>query len=93
MGTERGGGAAWIPCLDPSLEIPCLDRGDPGSTRHPVELAAREEGGSGLLGFFRASGSAAPVGTERGGGAPAWIAGTLAAPSVQGRQLPRSREL
>ena len=50
-------------------------------------------GDTALLGIFLASGSSAPVGTERGGGTPAWIAGTLAAPSVQGCQLPRSREL
>ena len=91
------GSPAWIPCLDPLLGSPawisCLDRGDPGSTGHPAEPAAREEGGMGLLGFFRASGSSAPVGTECGRDAPAWLAGTLAAPGVKGRRLPRSREL
>ena len=37
--------------------------------------------------FFACSGSA-PVRIERGGGAAAWLAGTLAAPSAHGHGLP-----
>ena len=37
---------------------------------------------------FYACGSSAPVRVEREGGAAAWLAGTLAAPSVQGHGLP-----
>ena len=43
--------------------------------------------------FFFACGSSAPVRVEREGGAAAWLAGTLAAPSVQGHILPPKQEL
>ena len=38
-------------------------------------------------------GSSAPVRVECEGGATAWLAGTLAAPSVQGHKLPPWQEL
>ena len=37
--------------------------------------------------FFSACGSSAPVRAEHEGGAAAWLAGTLAVPSVQGHGL------
>ena len=40
-----------------------------------------------------ACGSSAPVRVEHEGGAAAWFAGTLAAPSVQGHELPPLQEL
>ena len=40
-----------------------------------------------------ACGSSAPVGVECEGGAAAWLAGTLAVPSVQGHGLPQLQEL
>ena len=40
-----------------------------------------------------AFGSCAPVRVEREGGTAAWLAGTLAAPSVQGHGLPLPQEL
>ena len=40
-----------------------------------------------------ACGSSAPVRVEHEGGAAAWLAGTLAAPSVQGHGLPLPQEL
>ena len=42
---------------------------------------------------FSACGSSAPVRAEHEGGADAWLAGTLAAPSVQGHGLPLLQEL
>ena len=42
---------------------------------------------------FVACGSFAPVRVECEGGAAAWLAGTLAAPNVQGHRLPPWREL
>ena len=39
-----------------------------------------------------ASGSSAPVRVEYAGGAAAWLAGTLVAPSVQGHGLPPLQE-
>ena len=45
-----------------------------------------------MQGFF-ACGSSAPVRVEHEGGAAAWVAGTLAAPSVQGYRLPPLQEL
>ena len=41
---------------------------------------------------FFPCGSSAPVRTGREGGAAAWLAGTLAAPSVQGHRLPLQQE-
>ena len=38
-----------------------------------------------LFFFFLACGSSAPVKAEHEGGAPAWLAGTLAMPRVQGQ--------
>ena len=43
--------------------------------------------------FLLARGSSAPVRVEREGGAAAWLAGTLAAPRVQGHGLPPPKEL
>ena len=43
--------------------------------------------------FFFASGSSAPVRVEHEGGTAAWLAGTLAEPSVQGHKLPPWQEL
>ena len=43
--------------------------------------------------FFFACGSSAPVRAEHEGGAAAWLAGTLVAPSVQGHGLPQAQEL
>ena len=43
--------------------------------------------------LFFAHGSSAPVRLECEGGAAAWLAGTLAAPSVQGHRLPLPQEL
>ena len=43
--------------------------------------------------FFFACGSSAPVRVEHEGGTAAWLAGTLVAPSVQGRRLPPLQEL
>ena len=40
-----------------------------------------------------ACGSSIPVSVECDGGAAAWLAGTLAAPSVQGHRLPLLQEL
>ena len=40
-----------------------------------------------------ACGSSAPVRVEHEGGAPAWVARTLAAPNVQGHGLPLLQEL
>ena len=40
-----------------------------------------------------ACGGSAPVRVEREGGASAWLAGTLATPSVQGHRLPPPQEL
>ena len=40
-----------------------------------------------------ACGSSAPVRVKRDGGTAAWLAGALAAPSVQGRGLPPTQEL
>ena len=42
---------------------------------------------------FFACGSSAPVRVERAGGAAAWLAGTLTAPSVQRQGLPQPQEL
>ena len=42
---------------------------------------------------FFACGSSAPVRVEHEGGATAWLAGTLAAPSVQRHKLPPRQEL
>jgi len=42
---------------------------------------------------FFACGSSAPVTAEHEGGAAAWFAGTLAAPSVQGHRLPLLQKL
>jgi len=42
---------------------------------------------------FFACGSPAPVTVEREGGTAAWLAGSLAAPSVQGHGLPLPQEL
>ena len=42
---------------------------------------------------YFACGSSAPVTVEHEGGAAAWLAGTLAAPSVQGHRLPHWQEL
>ena len=46
-----------------------------------------------LFFFFFASGSSAPVRVEHEGGTAAWLAGTLAEPSVQGHKLPPWQEL
>ena len=43
--------------------------------------------------YYFACGSSAPVRVEHEGGAVAWLAGTLAAPSVQGHKLPPWQEL
>ena len=43
--------------------------------------------------FFFACGSSAQVTVEHEGSAIAWIAGTLAVPSVQGHKLPLRQEL
>ena len=43
--------------------------------------------------FFFACGTSAPVRVECEGGADAWLAGTLVAPSVQGHRLPPRQEL
>ena len=43
--------------------------------------------------YFSAYGSSAPVRVEYEGDAAAWLAGTLAAPSVQGHKLPQQQEL
>ena len=43
--------------------------------------------------FFFACSSSAPVKVELEGGAAVWLAGTLAAPSVQGHRLPPPQEL
>ena len=43
--------------------------------------------------LFFARGSSAPVRIEHEGGAAAWLAGTLAAPSVRGHGLPLPQEL
>ena len=42
---------------------------------------------------FFACVSSAPVRVEHEGGAAAWLTGTLAAPSVQGHELPLLQEL
>ena len=42
---------------------------------------------------FFACGSSAPVSVEHEGGIAAWLAGTLAVPSVQGHGLPPPQEL
>ena len=44
-------------------------------------------------GLSSACASSVPVRVEREGGAAAWLAGTLAAPSVQGHGLPLPQEL
>ena len=49
-----------------------MDHGDLGSTREPVAMDT-----GGMLGFFLASGSSAPVGIKRGGSIVAWIVRTL----------------
>ena len=46
-----------------------------------------------LFFFFLACGSSTPVRVECEGGAAAWLAGTLAAPSVQGHGMPQLQEL
>ena len=46
-----------------------------------------------LFFFFFVCGSSAPVRVECEGGAAAWLAGTLAAPSVQVHKLPPWQEL
>ena len=43
--------------------------------------------------LFFACGSSAPVRVEHEGGTAAWLAGTLAVPSVQGHKLPPPQEL
>ena len=43
--------------------------------------------------LFFACGSSAPVRVEHEGDATVWLAGTLAAPSVQGHRLPPLQEL
>ena len=43
--------------------------------------------------LFFACGRSAPVRIEHEGGAAAWLAGTLAVPSVQGHRLPLPQEL
>ena len=46
-----------------------------------------------ILKTFIACGSPAPVRVENEGGTAAWLAGTLAVPSVQGHGLPLLQEL
>ena len=77
-------------CLEKSLtEKP----GRPQSTRpqrvgdyrsNPASIDAR---------LFLVCGSSAPGRVEREGGVAAWLAGTLAAPNVQGHGLPLLQEL
>jgi len=49
-----------------------LDYGDLGSTGEPVAMDT-----GGMLGFFQASGSSAPVGIKCAGSTVAWIVRTL----------------
>ena len=70
-----------------------MDHGDPGNARYTGVTAATVTGDVVILEIFLASGSSAPVRIEHGGDAAAWIAGTLAKPSVQGYRLPQPQEL
>ena len=70
-----------------------LDHGDPGRVMYIGEPAAICTGDTVLLRLFLASGSFASVRIEHGGGAAAWIAGTLAALSMQGCWWPQVQEL
>ena len=70
-----------------------MDPGDPGNASYAGALAAIVTGDMVLLGLFLACGSSAPVMTEHEGGAAAWVAGTLAALSVQGHGLPPPQDL
>ena len=64
----------------------CLDHRGPGSTRYSVELVTMGTGDMALLKFFLPSGSSVLVRIKHGGSMAAWMAGTLAVPSVQGCQ-------
>ena len=70
-----------------------MDHGDAGNARYTGVTAATVTGDVVILEIFLASGSSAPVRIEHGGDAAAWIAGTLAKPSVQGYRLPQPQEL
>ena len=70
-----------------------MDHGDPGNARYTRVTAATDTGDMMILEIFLASGSSAPMRIEHGGDAAAWIAGTLAKPSVQGYRLPQPQEL
>ena len=70
-----------------------MDHGDAGNARYTGVRAATVTGDVVILEIFLASGSSAPVRIEHGGDAAAWIAGTLAKPSVQGYRLPQPQEL
>ena len=63
------------------------------SARYPGEPEAIGTGDMVLLGFFQASGTSASLRIKNGGGAAAWIAGTLAVPSVQGPWQTQEQEL
>ena len=61
-----------------------MDHGDLGTVMYTGESVAFSAGEMALLRFFfLASGSSVPLRIECGGGVAIWIAGTLAAPSVQ----------
>ena len=96
MHRRRAFSSLWqlCPSGDPALRWDgCLDHGDPGNTGYAGALAAIITGHMALLGLFLACGSSAPVRTEREGGTPVLVTGTLAVPSVQGHGLPQPQEL
>ena len=93
-------GRVWQQVMSNTLQYSCLDNISPWQRSlaghspqghraghdpsNPVCIEARR---------FFACGSSAPVRVEHEGGAAAWLAGTLAAPSVQGHGLPLPQEL
>ena len=61
-----------------------MDHRDPGNASYTGMPAVIVTGNMVLLGLFLACGRSAPVRIECEGGAAAWVAGTLAMPSLQG---------
>ena len=87
------------PVLASNLQYSCLeilpDRGAWQATVYRVTKSRtwRKQPCAHRHKTFLACGSSAPVRTERECGAAAWLARTLAAPTVQGHRLPLLQEL
>ena len=85
----------WQLVLANTLQYPCLENPCPWQATifRAAESDTTEETLCAQAQNFFAGGSSAPGRAEREGGAAAWLAGTLAAPSVQGHGQPPPQEL